>query len=62
MELVGVDELISLYQPLPTADSPGSQVFPSHVVREHAVTKQSALAKLKEQRALKQVRLNGGAS
>jgi hypothetical protein len=47
---------------LATADSPDSQVFPSYVVHEHAVTKQSALAKLKEQRALKQARLNGGAS
>jgi hypothetical protein len=47
---------------LATADSPDSQVFPSYVVHEQAVTKQSALAKLKEQRALKQARLNGGAS
>jgi hypothetical protein len=62
VELVGVDKLNSLSQPLATADSPDSQVFPSYVVREHAVTKQSALAKLKEQRALKQAQLNGGAS
>ena len=34
----------------------GSQVFPSHVRREHGVTKQSALAKLKERQALQQVR------
>jgi hypothetical protein len=61
VEPVGVDELISLFQPLATADSPDSQMFPSYVVREHAVTKRSALAKLKEQRALKQVQLNGGA-
>lgn len=32
-----------------------SQVFPSYVRREHGVTKQSALAKLKEKRALQQV-------
>jgi hypothetical protein len=33
-----------------------SQVFPSYVTRERAVTKQSALAKLKEKRAaLKQI-------
>ena len=32
-----------------------SQVFPSYVTREHGVTKQSALAKLKEKRALKQI-------
>ena len=62
MELVGVDKLNSLSQPLPTADSPDSQVFPSYVVHEHAVMNQSMLAKLKEQRALKQVQLNGGAS
>jgi hypothetical protein len=30
-----------------------SQVFPSYVTRERAVTKQSALAKLKEKRAQK---------
>jgi len=29
-----------------------SQVFPSYVVRERAVTKMSALAKLKEKRAV----------
>ena len=62
MELVGVDKLISLFQPLATADTPDSQVFPSYVIHEHAVMKQSALAKLKEQRALKQVQLNGQAS
>jgi hypothetical protein len=62
VELVGVDGLIAWYQPQATADSPNSQVFPGHVVREHAVAKQSALAKLKERRAMKQVRLNGGAS
>ena len=62
MELVGVDKLNSLSQPLATADSPDSQMFPSYVVREHAVTKQSALAKLKEQRVLKQAQLNGGVS
>jgi hypothetical protein len=61
VELVGVNELISPLQPLAIADSPDSQVFPSYVVREHAVTKQSVLAKLKEQRALEQVQLNGGA-
>lgn len=32
-----------------------SQVFPSYVMREHGVTKQSALAKLKEKRALKRI-------
>ena len=62
MELVGVDQLNPLFQPLTTADSPDSQVFPSYVVHEHAVTKQSVLAKLKEQRALKQVQLNVGVS
>jgi hypothetical protein len=61
VELVGV-KLNSLFQPLAAADSPDSQVFPSYVVHEHGVTKQSALAKLKEQRALKQAQLNGGAS
>ena len=54
--------MISLDKPLATADSPDSQVFPSYVVREHAVTKQGMLAKLKEQRALKQAQLNGEAS
>jgi hypothetical protein len=62
VELVGVDRLIAQYQPQATADSPNSQVFPGHVVCEHVVAKQSALAKLKERRAMKQVRLNGGAS
>jgi hypothetical protein len=33
----------------------GSQVFPSYVTRERPVTKQSALAKLKEKRAQKKV-------
>jgi hypothetical protein len=61
VELVGVI-LNSLFQPLATADSPDSHVVPSYAVHEHAVSKQSALAKLKEQRALKQARLNGGAS
>ena len=61
MEPAGVDELISLLQPLATVDSPDSQVFPSYVVREHAVTKRSTLAKLEEHRALKQVQLNRGA-
>jgi hypothetical protein len=32
-----------------------SQVFPSYVTRERGVTKQSALAKLKEKRAQKKV-------
>jgi hypothetical protein len=41
--------------PVDKADILYSQVFPSYVRREHAVTKQSALAKLKEKRALKQV-------
>ena len=53
-------QLILWHQALITADSPGSQVFPSYVVHEHAVMKQSMLAKLKEKRALKQVQLNGG--
>ena len=38
-----------------------SQVFPSYVTREHGVTKQSALAKLKEKRVLKQIQ-NAGTS
>jgi hypothetical protein len=42
------------------ADSPSSQVFPSYALRANAGTKQSVLAKLMEQRAMKQVRLNGG--
>jgi hypothetical protein len=40
VELVGIDELISLHQP---ADSSISQVFPSYAVRDHAITKQSML-------------------
>ena len=32
-----------------------SQAFPSYVTCERAVTKQSALAKLKEKRVLKQI-------
>jgi hypothetical protein len=62
VELVGVDGLIARYQPQAAADSPNSQVFLGHVVCEHVVAKQSTLAKLKERRAMKQVRLNGGAS
>ena len=42
-------------EPLKVDASLNSQVFPSYVTREHAVTKQSALAKLKEKRALKQM-------
>ena len=38
-----------------------SQVFPSYGTRERGVTKQSALAKLKEKRALKQIQ-NAGIS
>ncbi|KAF8232269.1 hypothetical protein L208DRAFT_1563529 [Tricholoma matsutake] len=38
------------------------QVFPSYIVCDHAVTKQSTLARLKEQRALKQALLNRGGS
>ena len=38
-----------------------SQVFLSYVVREHTVTKHSALAKLREKRALQQIQ-NAGAS
>ena len=37
----------------------GSQVFPSYVRHEHGVTKQSALAKLKEKRALTQLQNTG---
>jgi hypothetical protein len=33
-----------------------SQVFPSYITRERAVTKRSALARLKEQRAEKRAR------
>ena len=50
MELVGFTVLRPIYL---TIDNPvGSQVFPSYVRREHGMTKQSALAKLKEKRAL----------
>ena len=36
-----------------------SHVFPTYVTRERGVTKQSALAKLKEKRALKQIQNAG---
>ncbi|KAF8226633.1 hypothetical protein L208DRAFT_1300992, partial [Tricholoma matsutake] len=38
------------------------QVFPSYIVRDHMVTKQSTLARLKKKRALKQAPLNRGGS
>jgi hypothetical protein len=38
-----------------------SQVFPSFLVREHAVSKDSALGRLRERRAQKQAREGGSA-
>jgi hypothetical protein len=50
VELVGFTVLRPIYL---TIDIPvGSQVFPSYVQHKHGVTKQSALAKLKEERVL----------
>jgi hypothetical protein len=60
VELVGVYEL-HLGLDSDAIFNLDSQVFPSYVTREGAVTKQSALAKLKEKRALKQIQ-NAGAS
>lgn len=57
MELVGVPPALAKADTLII----DSQVFPSHMTRERAITKQSALAKLKEKRALKQIQ-NGGPS
>jgi hypothetical protein len=57
VELVGFPGIAPRAPPPAKADALilASQVFPSYVTRERAVTKQSALAKLKEKRALKQI-------
>jgi hypothetical protein len=59
----GIGRCSTCAPPLAKADTLiiDSQVFPSHMTSERAITKQSALAKLKEKRALKQIQ-NGGPS